>query len=950
MRQNQFGVAIGGPVVIPHVINGRNKLFFFGDYEGLRRVQGTILTGSVPTVAERNSNYTDFTDLIAGQSGFSTDLLGRIIPNGTILDPSTTRAVTGGYVRDPFTNGTCAGVTDFTGKTAACGLNILPDTRLDPNAIALLNLYPLPTNSSLFGNFSNSPKLYEHRNSFDARMDANFSEHDQLFFRFSLVDDPQFIPGIFGGVADGGGFQQGTQTANAQQTVLGWTHTFNPTAINVARVGFNYLHTSRYSPEANNLTDIPGTYGIQAIPQDTLNGGLPAFGIQGLQTLGSNAFLPSDEVTSTLQVSDDFTKIYGKHTFKAGFEYQHVKFSTLQPPWSRGEFDYNGDYTNVVNSGAGNSNTGRAAFLLIPTLSSVPGGVNYLGGSTNIYVSNISLTDNGKNYYGGYVQDDFKVTQKLTLNLGVRWDYFGLVFEHHGNQANFVPAGAPTGGPLYIIPNGPNQNNLSDSFRSLLALDGISLVQSNIYGKGLGNSQPNNFAPRVGFAYQVTPKLVVRGGYGIFYNGFENRGFSPNIGENYPFQFNFNFSEPNNHTSVTFPGCETAGPGGTATFETGFSCTPLSPLQVNASGLALRGIQFDYKTPYSMGGNLTVQYQLTSTMSLQAAYVNSSARHLETFPGSNNVTQILPANATAQNFVQFSDFARGSSYAATQGNSSYNALQTKVEKQFGAGLSFLATYTWSKTLSDAGDLLNGGSLAGYRAPSVPGFGIKGDYGLASFDIRNVFHLSGSYDLPFGKGKKFGSDASGVANQVIGGWSVNTIITIQGGQPITLSCPSGTAAGVGCYDIRVNGQDPKLGIYTDAKGKPNWIGNAAAFTQPCILDASGQPTATPAGCVPLTGLGALGGSPAQIPGPGFRRVDFSIFKNFSIHERYTLQFRTEIFNVFNHPNFNAPNFGGNGVVAIGGSGNYSSSTFGEIGSTRDAPYDARQIQFALKFLF
>ena len=356
---------------------------------------------------------------------------------------------------------------------AACGLNNLGAAaeagRLDPNAIALLNLYPLPTNSDLFSNYSASPKLYEHRNSFDARMDANFSEHDQLFFRFSYVDDPQFIPGIFGGVADGGGFQQGTQTANAQQTVLGWTHTFNPTAINVARVGFNYLHTTRVSPPANDLSDIPGTYGIQDIPQVTENGGLPAFGIQGLQTLGSNAFLPSDEVTSTLQVSDDFTKIYGKHTFKAGFEYQHVKFSTLQPPWSRGEFDYNGAYTNVVDASNGANNTGRAGFLLIPSVASVPGGVDYVGGSNDVFVSNISLTDNGKNYWGGYVQDDFKVTSKLTINLGVRWDYFGLVFEHHGNQANFVPGGAPSGAADVPYPGGPNAGNLSANFLAQLA-------------------------------------------------------------------------------------------------------------------------------------------------------------------------------------------------------------------------------------------------------------------------------------------------------------------------------------------------------------------------------------------------------------------------------------------------------------------------------------------------
>jgi hypothetical protein len=157
-------------------------------------------------------------------------------------------------------------------------------------------------------------------------------------------------------------------------------------------------------------------------------------------------------------------------------------------------------------------------------------------------------------------------------------------------------------------------------------------------------------------------------------------------------------------------------------------------------------------------------------------------------------------------------------------------------------------------------------------------------------------------------------------------------------------------GLGCNDLIVNGQDPKLGLHTDANGKLSWIGNPAAFSQPCVLDATGQPSATPAGCVPLTGLAALGGYGTTIPGPGFSKVDFSLFKNFTFKERYTLQFRTEIFNIFNHPTFNAPSFGGNGVVAVGGSGDYTSSNFGEIGSTRLAPYDARQIQFALKFLF
>src|SRR6266404_1991403 len=863
LRQNQFGFTAGGPVVIPKVFNGRNKVFFFGDYEGLRRVQGTILTGSVPTLAERNSGYTNFQDLISGQSGIVTDALGRSMPVGTILDPATTRPVAGGFVRDPF--GTCGATPPAGGYTvAACGLNIIPAGRLDPNAVKLLNLFPVPTTGSLFSNFANSPKLFEHRNAFDSRLDVNFNEKNQLFFRFSLADDPQFIPGIFGGVADGGGFQQGTQTANAQQSALGYTHTFSPSLINVLRAGLNYLHTTRISPTANDLTNIPGQFGIQGIPQLQENGGLPAFGIGGLQTLGSNAFLPSDEVTSTFQLTDDVTKIYGKHTFKMGFEWQHVKFSTLQPPWSRGEFDYNGDYTDVPNSNVGN--TGRAGFLLTPIASTV-GGVDFLGGMTDIRASNIAETDNGKDYYGGFFNDDFKVTRKLTLNLGLRYDFFGLVGEHHENQANFVPRGSPTGIPMYIIPPGKNANNLSPSFISLLANDGIALAITNKYGQGLGRSQKTNFAPRLGVAYQVSPKLVARAGFGLFYNGFENRGFSPNLGENYPFQFNFQFQPADPGHAITYPTC---GPGGTpvtATLETGFSCTPLDPLLVNANGLALRGIQFNYITPYAMSGNLTLQYQLTSSMSVQAGYVTSLARHLEVFPGANNVTGILPTTAdptkipVSQGGVPFPDFGQGSSFATTNGNSNYHGLQTKVEKQFAGGLNFLATYTWSKVLSDAHDLLNGGSLAGYRDQDVPGFGIRGDYGLAAFDIRNVFHFSGGYELPFGKGKRFFSDASGLTNKLVGGWSTIWSATLQGGQPITLNCPSGTAKGVGCYDLKVQGQSPKLGLHTDANGKLSWFGNPAAFAQPGPCTAAGGAACT---------LAALGGGPTQVVGPGFHR--------------------------------------------------------------------------------
>jgi hypothetical protein len=971
LRQNQFGAAIGGPII-------KNKIFFFGDYEGLRRVQGNTQSGvSVPTTAERNSGFTNLADIITGQGTSSrADALNRQIPLGAILDPATTRAVAAHsvdaisgltntsastvYVRDPF--GTCApSTTNFT--LAGCGLNQLPAGRLDANAIKLLNLYPLPTSGSLSSNFASSPALFEHRNAYDVRVDYDISQKDQIFTRFSWVDDPQFIPGPFGGIADGGGFEQGDQSARSYQSASAYTHVFSPSMVNVARVGINHLLTSRFGPEGTTL-GLPSQYGIQGVPQTTENGGLPTIGISGLNQLGSNSFLPSDEVSDTLQVTDDFTKVYGAHSFKMGIEFQNVKFSTLQPAYSRGDFSFNSNsgsvsYTDIPNVGGGA--TGRAQMLLSPQLSTV-GGVNYVGGADQVQASNISKTYDEKKYFAAYFQDDWKILPNLTLNLGLRYDYFGPISETNGGQANFIPGPNPFSGPAFLLPaTGKDNRQLSSTannpalngngFLDLLAKDGIALEQTNKYGQGLVQVQKTNFAPRIGFAYQASPKFVARAGFGLFYNSFDNQGYGPNIGENYPFVFNFNYQQQNlGIPSVTpisggspWAGCSTAGPGGTATLSAGLSCVAFTPLDVNAQGLSFQGMQFNYKTPTTISSNLTLQYSLTRTMSAQVAYVYTRSNHLQIGPGDNNVTSILPAGASTANEVPFPDFGHGSSYAITAGTSNYSALQTKLEQQYGNGLQFLVTYTWSKTLGDDQDQLNGGSVAGYRAPDVPGYGVEYDYGLLNYDIRNVFHASGGYELPFGTGKKYFGNASKIENAVVGGWSANVISGLQGGQPLTFNCPTNSTSGTNCYDVKVPGQSQKLGLHTDSNGKLNWIGNPAAFQQPCPLGAA--PTT---GCE--TNVPILGGSQGTSTTPGLAKFDFSAFKAIPINERFSMQFRAEFFNILNHPTFNAPNFGGNGVQSVSNSGNFTSTNFGEIGSTRFAPYDPRQIQFALKLYY
>ncbi len=1008
LRLNQFGAMIGGPII-------KNKLFFFGDYEGKRRVQGTSATSGVPTALEQSSGFTNLTDILTQQAGTArTDILGRSVQRGVILDPATTRfvangatdPVTGyvnttgsdGYVRDPFSTACGPGNKSFT--TANCpDLNMLPTGRMDPNAIKLLNLYPLP--NAGIGTYQDSPALYEHSNTLDVRVDINPDEKNQIFARFSYADDPQFIPGPFQGVADGGAFQQGIQTAKSAQMVAAYTHVFNSNTINQVRAGFAHLHTTRFGPVGNQL-GIPAQYGIQGIPQVAENGGLPNFYINDLQNLGSNNFLPSDEATATLQVTDDFTKIYGKHSFKMGIEYQHVKFSTLQPAWSRGSFDYNGDFTDIPNQG--NTNTGIAQMLLPPTTFSAgngafttandPNGFDYSGGSDAVNSSNINKTYDERVYFASYFQDDWKMTPKLTLNLGLRWDFFGPINEQNGGQANFVPdpiAEKGLGAPTFIIPaTGKDNRSLSTDntcsgigcrgFVDLLAQDGITLDQTNQYGQGLMKTSKTNVAPRIGLAYQVSPKLVVRGGMGLFFNAFENQGYGPNIGENYPFVFNItptihaNPADPASASQVAplsynspFSGCPTAGPGGTASFESGFSCIPLVPTSVNALGLGLQGLQFDYQTPTTLSVNATVQYSVTRTLSATGSYVYTHGENLQGGVGYQNVTQILPngintgkgcpyATFPESSCVPFVDFG-GGSYQATYGTSSYHGLQTKLEQQYANGLTFLLTYTYSKTLSDAGDLLNGGTTGGLRAYNVPGLGPHFDYSRADFDLRNVVHFSGGYELPFGKGKMY-LNRGGATNQILGGWSTNWIVTLQGGQPINFTCHTSTTSGAGqCDDVLVPGQSPKLGIKDTTSGGyhgPFWIGNPSAITQPCQLGGiPGSLTPIPGSapnCIPLNGAAALGSTPGQISGPGFHRLDFSTFKAFQLNERFSLQFRAEFFNILNHPNFNAPNFGGNGVNSIGGSGDYTNAAFGAIGSTRDAPFDPRQIQFAMKMYY
>jgi len=903
LRQNQFGVAVGGPIL-------RDKLFWFGDYEGTQIHQGVLQSGIwVPTAAEVSSGYTNYNDLYGATGDFSrTDALGRSFQNGQIFDPATTRAVTAGqpdpvtglvatssgYVREPFLN------------------NQLPANRLDPNAVKLLQLFPAANLSGVQNNYQTTTVNTTSENTFDVRIDEHFNDKNQVFGRYSQINNTQHVPPPFTGVADGGSYGDGTQKVDVHGTAISYTHLFTQTLVNEVRFGYGQEHTTRTPTTANTL-GIPASFGIGGIPQFPGNGGLPYISLGNIHNLGGSEWLPGDRYSDTTQLTENLTKVYKSHTFKGGAEFQYLYFPWLAPPASKGAFDFDGRYASIPNQT--DNLTSQAQILLTPTAATVPNGVEFSGGSDSVQATNYGYLHSNRNYFGVYFQDDWKMTPRLTFNLGLRWEHFGQVGDSKEAQANFVP-GTPGAGAEFIMTSGnKTKTPLSPSFIQLLAQDGIQLTYTNQYGSGLGVSQKTNFGPRFGVAYQFTPKLVIRAGYGIFYGAFENRGGYPSLGYNYPFEYELSYSDSSNGgvgsvSPVVYPD------GTTGTLENGLNGIELDPTQVNASQLVLRGVQLHYQTPYTQGFNLMLQYEITSQDSFQIGYVGSAARHLEAFAGTNLVPVILPPGTPTTPYVAYPDFAQGSSYDITAGSSSYNSLQTKYEHRFSRGFQMLTGFTWAKSLSDAGDLLSNGGVGGYRAPAVTGIGY--DRGLASFDIRRSFVASGTYEIPVGKGKAFLGTLHGPADWLLGGWVTNGILTLNSGPPQLIGCQISTTAGLGCY------ADTLPGVSRYRSGGPAHYYNPAAFAEPPIATAIGQ-----------TSLAPLGGSNTQVSGPGWKDFDFSIFKELRVTETTRFQFRAEAFNLTNTPSFNLPS----------NTDFLDTANFGQSTSTRS---NSREIQLALKY--
>ena len=927
-RQNQYGATLGGPVVIPHLYDGRNKTFFFMDYQGTRIVQGKTYTETVPTATENSSGFTNLADLISLQKGTKTDALGRSFPSGTVFDPATSRNITAGQldpasgitatangqVRDPFYQGSVAGITDFTSPTAEALLNRLPAGRLNQAAINLLQLYPLPTSTALNNNYTTSPAATTEIDSSDVRLDQVFSDKDSAFVRYSFVYNNQFQPSPFLGVADGGASRPGTGHTESQNIAGSETHIFSPRLVLEARLGYSRVADERRQNDASVL-GIPAQYGIPGVPQIPTNGGLPSFNFGILSALGSAGTLPSDKASDILQATENLSIDRGRNQIRVGTEFQHIAAPTLTPTSPRGSFTDNGMYTSVVNNT--DSSTDRAQFVLNSEAATVANGINNVGGSNTLSATNFPPSFHlVRPYFGAYIQDDWRVTRTLTLNLGLRWDFIGEPSESNGRFANVVPAqtGLTSDGiSRFYIPQSQVANEPA-AFQALLANNGI--VFTPVKGNGLVLAQRKNFAPRLGFAFQASPKLVVRGGYGIFYQGNENHGLSISNYINFPFQISSSYTAGNSTTPLT-------SDNSVGALQNGLLNVPLTAAAAASSSktsLGLYGEPYHAKTSYAQAYHLQLQYQVSHNTVAELTYVGNNSRHMQAGESSNTVGSILPpsANANANSF--FPGFATNGTFIARAAATNYNALQANVEHRFSGGFSLLANYTFSKCLGDARDMLDNG-IGTYRAPYVPGLGISADYGLCDIDVRQIVHVSGSYEFPFGRNKRFFT--SGVGNWVLGGWSTNWIFFTQDGQPLTVACSTTNAAGLGCNALLAPGQNRYGGQH-----------NAAQFLNPAAFINPPEATATSASAL------NLGGSPTQVTGPPFRRLNMSIVRDFKAVRETSFEFRAEVFNLTNTPNFGQP-----------GTLNFTNTTtFASISATRDNPDDPRELQFSLKYYF
>ena len=515
-QQNQFGATFGGPII-------KNRTFFFVDYEGLRVRQALPQLLLIPTPEQLAGDFSSFLDLstpiLDPTSGMNVlDCNGNQTYQGEIFDPHLTRTVT---TSGNYPSGMCGfpiGVTPGGVPT-----NIFPAGSIDPVAAGIAALFPAPLPGFDIGgnNYLVAPKKHLNQNNFDVRVDHRFTNSDDFFARFSYEDQPIFTPGPFTNFLDGGGFTSGNQDNAYRSAAISEVHTFSPTFINEFRLGYNRINSHRSPPFAN--TDVSGQLGLKGVPFSPGFGGLPSICFVNYACIGASDFLPSFEKQNSYVINENLIWIHGHHSMKFGTEIRLEQFTMFQDSAPRGDLGFAQDFTAnpALPVNADGSPTGGediASFLV--------------GAPDSANIVNLHAPDYHRKIFAFFGQDDFRVNDRLTLNLGLRYELFRPVTEGKNQMATF-----DFGSNSLIVPKGQTAE-LTPTIASFLPI-----VRNGL--PSLVNPDYRTFAPRIGFAYKINNPLVLRGGYGIFYGGQESGPFSfPSLGFNPPYFLSQSFNSP----------------------------------------------------------------------------------------------------------------------------------------------------------------------------------------------------------------------------------------------------------------------------------------------------------------------------------------------------------------------------------------------------------------------
>ncbi|MFN0101922.1 MAG: carboxypeptidase regulatory-like domain-containing protein [Bryobacteraceae bacterium] len=864
LRYNQYGFAAGGPVALPRVYNGKDKTFFFGNVETVQLRRSLFRTFSAPTMTMRTGNLSEAAS--------------------DVFDPATTRPnpdLAGRYLRTPF-----------PGK-------IIPAARLSAVAQNILKLYPAPQRPGIVNNLDSVASSRDDDKQLSFRLDHNFSERNRLFGRYSRLWNDHYEPNYWNSVSSPAGFNQ---FIKSHTLVLDQISTIRPTLVLNLRYGFARQRNFRDPYSLG--TDLGGLGFSQLYTQQVQERFLPAIGINGFNGNDETGNQRFTRYSHTLAAA--VSVIRSSHNMKMGWDGRVFLDHNASLGNPGGNFSFGTTFTSGPDPVAGVPG-GQAPYLSF--------GSFLLGVPTGGLLTYSDATSQQGFYHALYFQDDWKVSRKLTLNLGLRWEMETGPTERYNRIATIdqniaSPLAQRTGLPL----------------KGGLVFRGVGDASRGRY-----KTDANNVGPRFGFAYSVTSKTVIRGGLGVFFSPGLVRlfnGGNPGFTVTTPFVASIDGVNPVGSLVNPFPN----------------GLQPLTGASQGAStlvGTGVAALQYDTPLPYSTQWNFGVQREFPGSVSLSVSYAGNKGVKLPVNAGLNalnpvyfgavgDLSRVAQLNALVDN--PFFGVIASGPLAARQvqqnqllrayphftgfgvnflgaGNSTYHALQVSAQKRMSKGLLATLSYTFSKNLGDVNMLTTSFFDAGQNPGYQNEFNRAMDRSVLGSDFPHRLVISSVYDLPLGTGR------------LLGGWQVNGIFTYQSGQPLNFGV-SGAPAYAGGRASFVGTGDPRTsGSVTDrlggVSGGPGYL-NAAAFRVPASFEFGNTPRLD-----------------SRNRGPVTKGLDFSLIKNIPLYETMRLQVRAEAFNVTNTPVFGLPN------TTVGNPG------FGVIGGQANQP---RNLQLALKMIW